>query len=82
MLWQASKAILAELLPSLETVELVTIVPREKQLDGQLRLEFNEDRMSCGTFTRQYLHEQITAVCTTKLNFVIGWPIFYPKPKP
>jgi len=59
---EAAKAILAELLPSLETVELVTIVPREKQPDGQLRLEFNEQRTRCGTFTRQYLHDQVVAL--------------------
>lgn len=60
--YESAKAILVELLPSLETVELVTVVPREKQPDGQLRLEFNEARTRCGTFSRQYLHEQMVAV--------------------
>ena len=49
---------LAELLPDIEPVEMVTVVPREANADGQLRLVYNEDRAACGTWSRRYLHQQ------------------------
>lgn len=59
---EAGCALLTELLPTLEKVELVTIVPRENEPEGQIRFEYNAARTICGTFTRQYLTEQLIMV--------------------
>jgi len=56
---EASTALIANLLPSIEPVVYSTIIPREKNPMGQTVLEVNEERELTQQFTQKYLAEQL-----------------------
>lgn len=59
---EGSTALLATLMPSIEPVLSVSIVPREKYPMGQTVLRVNEARELNNMFTRRYLEEQLLMV--------------------
>lgn len=59
---EASTALVACLLPSIEPVVYVSIVPREKNPMGQTVLKVNEQRELTQQFTQRYLSEQLLMV--------------------
>lgn len=59
---EASTALAATLLPSIEPVVNVTVVPREKHPMGQTVLKVNEQRELTQQFTQRYLSEQLLMV--------------------
>ncbi|KAK9808335.1 hypothetical protein WJX73_003265 [Symbiochloris irregularis] len=56
---EAATALACTLMPSIEPVVSVTIVPREKFPLGQTVVRVNEARENTGQFTRRYLEEQL-----------------------
>ncbi|KAI8110063.1 hypothetical protein M9435_001743 [Picochlorum sp. BPE23] len=59
---EASTALLCTLLPAIEPIVLVTIVPREKFPFGQTVVKANEGRELTQAFTKRYLEEQLLTV--------------------
>lgn len=59
---EASTALVACLLPSIEPIVYVTIVPREKNPMGQTVLKVNEQRELTQQYTQRYLSEQLLMV--------------------
>ena len=59
---EASTALVASLLPSIEPIVYVTIIPREKHPMGQTVLKMNEHRELTQQFTQRYLSEQLLMV--------------------
>ncbi|PRW60288.1 cell division isoform B [Chlorella sorokiniana] len=56
---EAATALTCTLLPAIEPVALVTIVPREKHPLGQTVVKANEARELTGLWTRRYLEQQL-----------------------
>lgn len=61
-LQEGATALLATLMPSIEPVLSVSIIPREKYPMGQTILKVNEARELNNVFTRRYLEEQLLMV--------------------
>ena len=61
---EASTALVASLMPAIEPVVYVTIIPRERHPMGQTVLKVNEQRELTQMFTQRYLSEQLVLVCT------------------
>ncbi|KAK9823015.1 hypothetical protein WJX81_007049 [Elliptochloris bilobata] len=59
---EGATALVCSLLPAIEPVVLVTIVPREKYPLGQTVCKVNEQRERTRMFTRRYLEEQLLTV--------------------
>lgn len=59
---EAATALTCTLLPSIEPVTVVTILPREKYPLGQTVVKANEGRELTQTFTKRYLEEQLITV--------------------
>lgn len=59
---EASTALVCTLMPAIEPVISVSIVPREKYPMGQTVLKVNEERELNLQFTRRYLEEQLLTV--------------------
>ncbi|CAL8467515.1 g7053 [Coccomyxa elongata] len=56
---EAATALICTLMPAIEPVSMVTIVPREKYPLGQTVLKVNEQRERTHMFSRRYLEEQL-----------------------
>ncbi|KAK9816556.1 hypothetical protein WJX72_001883 [[Myrmecia] bisecta] len=59
---EGATALVCALLPAIEPIDHVTIVPREKFPLGQTVLKVNEARQQTHLFTRRYLEEQLLTV--------------------
>ena len=61
---EASTVLVATLMPAIEPVVYVTIIPKEKHPMGQTVLKVNEQRELTQMFTQRYLSEQLLLVRT------------------
>lgn len=59
---EAATSLMCTLLPAIEPVQMVTIVPREKYPLGHTVVNFNEGRELNKLFTRAYLEQQLLTV--------------------
>lgn len=63
---EASTALVACLMPSIEPIVYVTIVPREKHPMGQTVLKVNGNRELTQQFTQRYLSEQLLMILASR----------------
>lgn len=63
---EAATCVAATLLPSIEPVVYVTIIPREKYPMGQTVLKINEQREFTQLWTRRYLEDQLLMVLSSR----------------